>query len=215
MAVLHPRWSPDGELIAFNDVSSTDIRNRERYSIYAISRDGGSPLLLVSEGEDAVAPDWSPDGASIIYGVDGRIELRIFDVQKQLSTKIPGSDGYWGPKWSPDGKYILAQSGMSPSKSVLYSLVNQQWETLPLSLDWGRWSADSRFYYGLDENSLVRLTIADRKLERIASLPLIPSTACLYDRWGTDWFGVSPDGNALTTRNVGHEEIYSFDLEYK
>jgi Tol biopolymer transport system component len=215
MAVINPRWSPDGKLIAFNDVSSTDRRDGEKVSIYAISRDGGSPLLLVSENENANGPDWSPDGTSIVYGAGVRRELRVFNIDTQISRKVPGSDGYWGPNWSPNGKYILAQSGVSPGRTVLYSLMNQQWEQLPRNVTWGRWSSDSRYFYGLDENSLVRLSISDRKLERIASLPPIPSTAYLYDRWGVGWFGVTPDGSVLTTRDVGREEICSFDLEYK
>jgi len=63
--------------------------------------------------------------------------------------------------------------------------------------------------------SLVRIAIADHKKEQIASLQGLRSTAYFLDRWGQPWFGLSPDGRPITTRDTGIQEIYAFDLEYK
>ena len=56
-------------------------------------------------------PSWSPGGRSILYStgnVGGFTEIWIYDLAKQTSTKVAGSDGLWSPRWSPDGKYFVA-----------------------------------------------------------------------------------------------------------
>jgi len=113
LAVTNPSWSPDGKLILFTDVSNGDRRPRALYDgvhrIYAISADGGAPVLLMAGPLDS--PTWSPDGRFIAYvqnNAKDNAELRIFDLQTQESTTIPGFQGLWSPRWSPDGNHLVA-----------------------------------------------------------------------------------------------------------
>jgi Tol biopolymer transport system component/DNA-binding winged helix-turn-helix (wHTH) protein len=217
LAVVNPRWSPDGKLIAFTGLSDKRNLFRSR-QIYVISVDGSAPLLLLDGGGD---PTWSPDGRLIAYdnllsgaGIDAA-EVRILNLQTQTSTTVPGSRGFWSPRWSPDGQHLAALRG-DPAKLGLFSFATQEWETLPSGLmAWPTWSHDSRFVYAMNREgvSLVRFNVADHKMEQIASLKGFRPTAYLI--WGRGWYGLTPDDRPITTRDTGVEEIYAFDLEYK
>jgi dipeptidyl aminopeptidase/acylaminoacyl peptidase len=57
----HPRWSPDGKLIAFES-------NRDgSYQIYTVSPSGGEAKRVTSISTEATQPMWSPDGRLIAF----------------------------------------------------------------------------------------------------------------------------------------------------
>ncbi len=84
-------------------------------AIWALSRAGPDPVP-VSSLSVVFAPserfrDWgpdvalSPDGSTLVYvGLDGRLSVRRID---QLSGRArEGTEGSWGPFFSPDGRWI-------------------------------------------------------------------------------------------------------------
>jgi Tol biopolymer transport system component len=100
--ILNPRWSPDGKFIVFMSWGSVEIDNR----IYLVSADGGAPMLLLSGDFSPSDPTWSPDGKSIAYGGSASLgedirftEIRILNLETRRSTIIPGSKGFYGPRW--------------------------------------------------------------------------------------------------------------------
>lgn len=219
MLVINPRWSPDRKLIAFTGLYPRGTRGvRQTSGIYTINAEGGGPTLLPTNQERPTDPTWSPDGKSIAYstagGFSGRFhEVWILDLKNQQSSKVPGSDGLWSARWSPDGKYLAAIGG-NPSKLWLYSFKTQRWsELVSGNPNWPAWSSDSKFVYLLQASSrsLVRINISNHKAEEIAPLKGVPSVAVPYSSWA----GVTPDGRAFITRDTGIEEVYGFDLEYK
>lgn len=221
LAAANPRWSPDGTQIAFMDFSGGN-RQLLRYksTIYLVSADGGGPRLLVGGERNAGEPSWSADGMSIAYGSSGSSgpedrEIRIVDLATKTSGKLSGSEGLWAPRWSPDGKYLWARRGLFPMKAYLFTVATQQWKelsTLPVS--WPSWSRDSKALYVAQSDGIVRVAIPGGQVEKVAPLPDFPTTAFFFDRWGDGWFGITPDGRPITTRDTGIEEIYAFDLEY-
>ena len=100
---------------------------------------------------------------------------------------------------------------------MLFTFASNTWEELATGTDfeWPSWSRDSKFVCAQDGDSLVRVAIADHKKEQIGSLRGFRSTAYFQDRLGMGWFGLTPDGRPMTTRDTGIQEIYAFDLEYK
>ena len=102
-----PRWSPDGKQIVFYNYTVG-----KPGKIYLVSADGGGPQQLLPEDpEPKQDPDWSPDGDKIIFGsvpADGTQPLRVLDLKTHQVSTLPGSRGLFSPRWSPDGRYIVA-----------------------------------------------------------------------------------------------------------
>ena len=209
-----PRWSPDGKLIAFSGVTRDNQRGTEQGHTYLVSSDGGGPQLVRTEKERPMDPTWSPDGRSILYStgsVGGFTEIWIYDVAKQKSTKVPGSDELWSPRWSPDGKYFVALKGYPPTL-WLFNRSTQEWSDLRVGqAAWPNWSHDGQSVYVASSGWMARVSISDRKVEQIFSTVGVPLTAVGI----SSWWGLTPDDRPITTRDTGIEEIYAFDLEYK
>jgi Tol biopolymer transport system component/DNA-binding winged helix-turn-helix (wHTH) protein len=219
LAVINPRWSPDGKFIAFTDISGGDrsqMAHSGNHRIYLVSAEGGEPLLLLA-GEVG-DPTWSPDGTLIAYGYHAKSgsEIRILDLETRTSRTVPGSQNTGSPRWSPDGEYLAAFWGGIMSKLMLFSFATQQWEELASGdFGWPSWSHDSKFVYVSDDarNTYDRIAVSNHKREQVASLMGVRTTAYFY--WSSNWLGLTPDDRPITTLSTGVEEIYAFDLEYK
>jgi Tol biopolymer transport system component len=58
-----PRWSPDGNVLAF----TTRLDQDPRTQVYGVASTGGNPRLLTHSPLGVMAYAWSPDGRSIAY----------------------------------------------------------------------------------------------------------------------------------------------------
>jgi len=221
LAVINPRWSPDGKQILFMDWSGGDRRHMggDVSRVYVVSADGGAPLLLLAGNPSPTDPNWSPDGNAIVYAVGGvgvsPAEIRVLDIRTLKSTKIPGSDTLWSPRWSPNGKHLVALT-TGNSKLMLYTFATQSWDELAsgsTSFNWPSWSRDSRQIFFEEGGLLFRITVVTRKKELIADPRGFRSAA--YFIYNGGWFGITPDGRPIAMRDTATEEIYAFDLEYK
>ena len=212
---VFPRWSPDGKRIAFFDVAPG-----KPGKIFLISSDGGTPEPLLNESRNEIDPNWSPDGTSISFSyfpVFDRTqpkELGIFivNVNSRSVQKVPGSDGLWVPRWSPDGRYIVARS-TDPLGLMLYDFRSQKWSRIADDTYVGAmsWSSDGRYVYYLrrgNDPAILRMRIPSGATEQIASLKGVRQTGYR----GGFWIGLAPDDSPLMLRDIGTEEIYSLDL---
>jgi len=102
-----PRFSPDGERIAFRSgrVSQTG-------ALYVMGATGESLRRIDFDG---FSPDWSPDGKKIVCSTEGYNEphgrpthgaLAVIDVESGQSTEIYAGDAV-DPRWSPNGEWII------------------------------------------------------------------------------------------------------------
>ncbi len=107
--VMLPRWSPDGKTILFYDAGTN-----KPPKIYEVSAEGGSPRPLMPDNPDPQTdPNWSPDGSKIVFAgrtADPASSIRVFDLATRQVSTLPGSQGMYSPRWSPDGRYIPALS---------------------------------------------------------------------------------------------------------
>jgi len=138
-----PQWSPDSKYIAYSDWKQ----------LYLVSADGGEAQALIPNPNYEVAPSWAPDGKTIAfndYPFPGHLAgIKVLDLATRQITLMPGSEGFYVPRWSPDGKYMIAV-GQNPSRIVLYSVQSRTWRDLKkFEAPWGwyTWLKDSKSVY--------------------------------------------------------------------
>jgi Tol biopolymer transport system component len=205
-----PRWSPDGKQIAFYNYS---VGKPGR--IYLVSADGGSPQQLLPEDpEPKQDPDWSPDGDKIIFGsvpADNNSALRVLDLNTLRVSALPGSRGLFSPRWSPDGRYIVAMPADSLSLA-LFDFQTQKWSQLAkVRAGFPNWSRDGQYVYflrWLDNPAVLRVRITDREVEQVSDLTNLPTTGNIGP-----WLGLGPDDFLLLLKDTGTQDVYSIDWE--
>ena len=214
-----PHWSPDGTRIAFAGTTLPD----ENLKIYVVSAKGGKPEM-VSQGEmPEVDPTWSADSNSLVFGgfmAGARAEISSVDLRTRRVSIIPGSEGMFSPRVSPDGRFIVTIDATAGLKLSLYDRERQGWSELQeagsLAVAWPVWSSNSKYLYLADASDLHapkvnRIRIAGREVERVAALE-VPEGLTGY--WGGSWMGVGPDGSPLLLRDLSIEEIYALDVDF-
>jgi Periplasmic component of the Tol biopolymer transport system len=95
-------------------------------------------------------------------------------LRTRKATKLPGSDGLYSPRWSPDGRSIAAIT-LDSLKLKLFDLATQKWtEVANIFVAYPAWSRDGRYLYfnGRQDNTegYYRVQVSDHKLERLFSM---------------------------------------------
>ena len=212
MVAYLPRWSPDGKRIAFFGHPPG-----KHFQLYVISPEGGSPELLYHNDTNLADPVWSPDGKSLAFGENSLNNqgsaIYILDLKTRSATKLPGSDGLYSPRWSPNGHYIAAIP-LDSLRLMLFDLTTQKWSELAkVFVAYPTWSRDGRYIYfdGILDNkeSFFRVQASDGKLERLFSLDGFQPASGAFGIWS----GLAPDGTPLLVRDASIQEIYALDWE--
>jgi eukaryotic-like serine/threonine-protein kinase len=207
---LMPRWSHDGKTILFHDAGTNKASK-----IYEVSREGGSPRPLMPDNPDPQTdPNWSPDGSKIVFAgpaADATSSIRVFDLATRQVSTLPGSQGMYSPRWSPDGRYIPALS-VDSRKLLLFDFQTQQWTELAQgSMGWLEWSKDGQYLQANDGSgtgAIIRIRLSDHKTERVVDLKNF-ATVGYYG----NWFAVAPDDSPIMLRNAGTQDVYALDWE--
>ncbi len=211
-----PHWSPDGSRIAFSG-----SRPGRPWNIFLIPAAGGPADQLTSGTVSDLDPTWSPDGSTIAYGqtrVEGgkqTVSIQLLDLASRRSTTLPGTDGICCPRWSPDGRYLLATHA-DYDDLLLYEFATQKWTVIAKklgSIGYMEWTDGGKniFFdtFWVSEPAFYRIRLSDLHLETVAK---IGDVRRYYGPFGP-WTGVAPDGSPLLVRDVSNEEIYSLDLQ--
>ncbi len=112
------------------------------WKVYLIAAEGGEPQQLLADELNEGDPSWSPDGSSLAFGrlpwktgTTEPSEIYIMDLRSHRLTTVPGSNGLFSPRWSPNGKYLLATKADS-SAFLLFDLPTKSGLSSPRAL-WG------------------------------------------------------------------------------
>jgi Tol biopolymer transport system component len=206
MQVFLPRWAPDGKRIAF--AATTPGRPQ---SIYLIPAEGGQSEQVTTDNEVDVG--WSSEGNQLIFGMPSAASesgIYLLNLNTHERSTLPGSEGLYSPRWSPDGHYIAAVTPDDGSLRV-FELATQKWvELARLEIGYPNWSRDSKFIFfdtAGKEPALYRVRISDRKVEQLVSLRNIRRTGTFA------WTGLALDDSPVLLRDAGTDEIYALDWQ--
>jgi hypothetical protein len=140
--------------------------------------------------------------------------IRILSLATRQVTDVPGIAGLFSPRWSLDGRYLLAGT-IDASKLLVYGFSTEKWQDL-VTQNWGypSWSQDSKCVYFIDPYtaglSRYRICLADRRLQHIADLADAGPLAFGNFGW---WTGLAPDDSILAFRDISLQEIYALDVK--
>ncbi len=216
MEVGLPGWSPDDRNIVFAGRNPSG-----RWRVFVVPSEGGNPEAIIPSEGNQVDPTWSADGNSIAFGPlaeearsSSQTRLFIFDLKSRQVQPMPASAHLFSPRWSPDGRYILA---VTPTfdKLVLFDVATRTWSDLVgMQPSYPSWSNDSKCVYFNNpfKPSLpfYRVCLADRKPETIMNIGDYGRLA--FGRFGW-WTGLAPDDSLLALRDISVQEIYTLEWQ--
>jgi Tol biopolymer transport system component len=217
MLAAMPRWSSDGKQIAF-----MGSLPGKAWKIYVVSMDGGSPQQLTFERGNDGDPNWSPDSNSLVFGGEPDLEagspksktaIRLLNLASNQISTVPGSEGLFSPRWSPDGHHLAAQSADS-TKLLLYDFDTRKWQDLAnVNAAYFSWSHDGQYIYlttSAREPEFERISVRnEHRMERLASLKDVR----LFNGTFGAWTGIAPDDSLLILRDTSPDEIYALDVQ--
>jgi len=215
MQAHSPRWSPDGAQIAF-----MGSRPGRPWKIFVVPAQGGTPKEVTAGDRNQGDPTWTPKGDAIVfagipwleYGTSADPNVHIADLKTAQISDVPDSENLFSPRCSPDGRYVAALSADS-TKLMLYDMEKKSWTQLAVSrFGFENWSHDGKYLYAEDysdkTDDVVRVSVANGKVERLFSLKEVPRG---FDPWEF-WIGLAPDDSPLLMRDKSTQEIYSLDV---
>jgi len=208
-----PKWSPDSKKIAY-----VSVRAGQSTQIMLVGVDGGKAAPAYVENRGQIDVNWSSDGQRMIFGYVSAAEnlgISMLDMKTHKLTTVPGSEGLFSPRWSPDGRYVAVLT-RDFNKVMLYDFQTQKWSTwfteAAGSVSYPQWSSDSKSIYFddlvTDEETIRRVKLGEDHAERLYVLPHIERYTGPYGLW----VGQAPDGSWMLVRDRSTQEVYSLNL---
>ena len=211
MRVFMMRWSPDGSSIAFMGKEPGKV-----WKVYTISTEGGKPQVVSDEARSQADPDWSPDGRTIVFGRSSEYmaedatpkSIQMVDVASRRVSVVPGSEGLFSPRWSPDGRFLVAMP-LDQRKLMLFDLASKRWtEIASGSFNNPVWSNDGThiYYQSYDEGSPIRrMDVATGRVEEVADFrDLQPGATVGY-------WGITSEDAPIVSFHFLTADVYSVD----
>ncbi|HEY3119688.1 MAG TPA: hypothetical protein VGL15_03630, partial [Vicinamibacteria bacterium] len=112
---LYPRWSPDDELIAYQEGITQD------FEVFVVPAAGGEPRALINQGVPLSGFTWSADGSGIIYS--SSVGSTVFYLPTFNLWEVPlrgggprqltfGEASYFGPDLKRPGLLVASRTRM-------------------------------------------------------------------------------------------------------
>lgn len=112
-----PNWSPDGQLILYQRINSSN-----KWDIWIMNNDGSNKIQVTTVEGDNTDASFSPDSQKIIYSGDGELEyanLYIIPISGGTSERVTYfNGGYDGaPSWSVNNQAAFESCTGDPDES--------------------------------------------------------------------------------------------------
>jgi hypothetical protein len=132
--------------------------------------------------------------------------LYVVDAKTNHVSALPGSEGMWSPRWSPDGRFIAGLAS-TDWKLMPYDLqIRKQTRLFDPQIGYPSWSADGALLFFRSAGWLWRARMRDLRVDQVTNLDGIRVAD-----WG--WFATAPNNSLVTARDAGTDEIYALDWE--
>jgi Tol biopolymer transport system component len=182
-----PRWSPDGQQIAF------DFEPEGNVDVYVLKIDEGRPHNLTNSPSHDSAPTWSRDGQWIYFTSDRSGTNQIWKIPAKGGPAVPVTKkGGYSPAYeSSDGKNLYYSKDVMTSGVWKIPLGGGE-ETLvldqPTAGFYGYWDLGEKgiYYYNSGTKDIEFFDFARKQVSKIAT-PLKPPIKL------NPGFSVSPD----------------------
>jgi len=210
-----PVWSPDGKQIAY-----VSMQPGESWKLFLVPASGGTPQAILTENGGQIDANWSADGSRLMFGdfrqTAGGLSIRVLDFKTGKAETIPGSEGLFSPRWSPDGRYIAA---LSPDNTTLkmFDFQTQKWTNWLVetagTVSYPVWSKDSKYIYYDDlvdgDESIRRVKVGETQPE----LAFVLGAIDRYPGALGPWTSRAPDGSWMFVRDRSTQEVYQLSME--
>ncbi len=209
-----PRWSPDGKQIVY-----VSMRPGQRWKLSLVRAEGGVSREILEDSGSQIDANWSANGTRIMFGdyaLDtGGISIRILDLKTHQTTTVPGSEGLFSPRWSPDERYIAA---ISPGNKTLklFDYKTQKWSdwlTSAGAVNYPIWSADSQYLFYddfiNDDESIRKVKVGESNAERVFVLGVFERYLGALGPWS----GRAADGSWMFVRDRSSQEAYQLSVD--
>lgn len=210
-----PRWSPDGKQIAY-----LSHQMGKPWKVFLITPQGGSSEELLPEDTTEGDPTWSADGTRIAFshGLPAgqrESDIRVMDLKTHQVTTIPGSDGKFSPRWSPDGRYLAALDLENLSRKLfLFDFQTGKWSdwvTDPESIEYPAWTSDSRSVMYRAAKIIKRVKLGESRPEQLFSVNGFAQY--IVPEFGP-WNDNAPDNSRMFVKDASTTDIYSLDVDF-
>jgi Tol biopolymer transport system component len=210
-----PHWSPDGKQIAY-----ASMKDGGSWKLSLVSADGGDSEEVLPESGSQIDANWSQDGGRLMFGDFNHdtagLNIRILNFKTHTIETVPGSEGLFSPRWSPDGKHIAA---ISPDNTtlMLFDFGTQKWsrwlKESAGTVSYPVWSEDSQYLYFddlvNDAEAIRRVKVGGTEPEQVFVLGSLER----YPGALGPWSGRAKDGSWMFVRDRSTQEVYQLSLE--
>jgi len=214
--IFNMTWSPDGRQLAV-----MASQPGAPWKIYLIDAEGGQPRMLLAEDRNEADPTWSPDGKTIVFGrLPDRMDserlpkaIYVVDVATRKVAEVPGSEGLFSPRISPDGRYIAAVR-LDQRALMLFDRTTQRWTTLSnRGVGDPIWSHDSRYLYFQDflaaGKPIYKLALTTGNTELVSTIDSLGTIPVLDYRL----IALAPGDRAVISARISNVNLYSIRLD--
>lgn len=167
-----PRWSPDGQWIAFLSDRSG------KYEIWKVRPDGSGLSQMTHEpGREVIAPVWSPDSSRLLYQIRN-VNSYVIDANRPGTEQTPQSladqppSGFIPWDWSPNGLLLVGWQPLGADRTiVVYSFTEHRYRRFVTGIGaYPIWLNDNRHVLFRDEGKLFLLDCLSGKWREILAL---------------------------------------------
>jgi eukaryotic-like serine/threonine-protein kinase len=191
-----PEWSPDGKRVLYR----SERGDATGLWWQPIDFTGPAEPLILNGTGDIWEGVLSPDGKALVYrtGTLGNANIWYRQLQGDTTAKAIAATPFteWGPRISPDGRWVVYSSDDSRSMQVYVRPLPGPGERVQVSVDGGGnpvWSRDGRKIYFLSNQRMMVATVTTSPTFAVTSRKMLFASD-YFDLPGHASFDVSPDG---------------------